>query len=114
MHRIHKVGGHVKRKFEATCTECGKHFVSKDFFLAHMFREHGQDLPGLKKIQCPHCPEIFHVKSGFQTHMMSQHAGEKLACPDCDYVTSFSGNLCKHRNNVHRKGAKRSEPVQTS
>jgi transcription elongation factor Elf1 len=94
------------------CGQCGKRLKTDERFRAHMFLEHGVELPGLRRRDCVVCKEVFYVKVQYDAHMMLHSGVKKYACDRCDYSTRFSANLVSHKRRSHSdKNSKNSAPL---
>ncbi|XP_068111862.1 zinc finger protein 383-like isoform X2 [Hyperolius riggenbachi] len=86
--------GVVKRNCaekEYSCSECGKHYKSKEFLHRHMTRHLGRD-----HIQCPECDKTFTDQQSLQTHVRV-HTGERpFTCSECGKGFANTTNLQIH------------------
>lgn len=89
---------HVECHFKYKCSECGIAFNSKQKFIDHSMVAHGAkplDLPG--SLTCEVCNMKFHVKSIYETHMLSHDDTARAhVCSFCQALFKTIGNLRRH------------------
>jgi hypothetical protein len=74
-----------------------------------VFKQHGKELPGLKRLTCTLCGGVSYSRENHEAHMML-HTGDRHACGLCDYESRYLTNVRKHRKKVHGgKGEQRVE-----
>ncbi|XP_073436155.1 uncharacterized protein [Dendrobates tinctorius] len=80
-----------KAKKSFSCSECGKCFTQKSYFITHQ-RIH----TGEKPFSCSECGKCFTQKSYFITHQRI-HTGEKpFSCSECGKCFKWKINLVSH------------------
>ncbi|KAM4034791.1 LOW QUALITY PROTEIN: uncharacterized protein ACNLHF_021484 [Anomaloglossus baeobatrachus] len=75
-----------------SCSECGKYFACKSYFVTHQRTHTGQ-----KPYSCSECGKCFNQKSNLVTHQKT-HTGEKtFSCLECGKCFAFQSHFVTHQ-----------------